>query len=181
MLFFNPLGDAKVKRLRYSLSSNYWIFGGKLVTLCPCGSEKDYDDCCGPYIEGKSLPEFPEQLMRSRYTAYTRADLLYIERTMAGEALNYFDPIHSGTWARAANWLGLTVVNTECRGDIGHVEFMVRYEINGEKKYLHEKSEFHRIDGRWFYTSGKTPKISPNAPCPCGSGGKFKKCCGSKI
>lgn len=24
-----------------------------------------------------------------------------------------------------------------------------------------------------------TPKISPNAPCPCGSGKKYKKCCGS--
>ena len=25
----------------------------------------------------------------------------------------------------------------------------------------------------------KAPKVSRNAPCPCGSGKKFKKCCGS--
>ena len=23
-------------------------------------------------------------------------------------------------------------------------------------------------------------KVKPNAPCPCGSGKKFKKCCGKK-
>lgn len=25
------------------------------------------------------------------------------------------------------------------------------------------------------------PKIPRNAPCPCGSGHKFKKCCGKKL
>ena len=28
-------------------------------------------------------------------------------------------------------------------------------------------------------SENKTPKISRNAPCPCGSGRKFKKCCGA--
>ena len=26
----------------------------------------------------------------------------------------------------------------------------------------------------------KAPKIYPNDPCPCGSGKKYKKCCGKK-
>ena len=44
-------------------------------------------------------------------------------------------------------------------------------------------------DGRWVYTgqvneSGKTvrreaPKVGRNDPCPCGSGKKYKKCCGA--
>jgi len=25
-----------------------------------------------------------------------------------------------------------------------------------------------------------TPKVYPNDPCPCGSGKKYKKCCGKK-
>jgi uncharacterized protein YchJ len=24
----------------------------------------------------------------------------------------------------------------------------------------------------------RTDKVKPNAPCPCGSGKKYKKCCG---
>jgi len=27
----------------------------------------------------------------------------------------------------------------------------------------------------------KTPKIGRNNPCPCNSGKKYKKCCGSKV
>ena len=43
-------------------------------------------------------------------------------------------------------------------------------------------------DGRWVYTGfeqpkgqpvrRETPKIGRNDPCPCGSGKKYKKCCG---
>lgn len=29
-------------------------------------------------------------------------------------------------------------------------------------------------------TIKKTPKVYPNDPCPCGSGKKYKKCCGRK-
>ncbi|MDQ5980957.1 MAG: motif domain protein, partial [Verrucomicrobiota bacterium] len=47
---------------------------------------------------------------------------------------------------------------------------------------------FGRDEGRWVYTGqvdepGKTvrretPKVGRNDPCPCGSGKKYKKCCG---
>ena len=52
----------------------------------------------------------------------------------------------------------------------------------------HERAEFSRIDGRWFYIDGEmikakpvvreAPKVGRNEPCPCGSGKKYKKCCG---
>ena len=52
---------------------------------------------------------------------------------------------------------------------------------------LTERSRFVRRDGQWYYLDGEyetettrreTPKIGRNDPCPCGSGKKFKKCCG---
>ena len=52
----------------------------------------------------------------------------------------------------------------------------------------HERSRFRREDGRWYYVSGENVRPSPtrraatagrNDPCPCGSGRKFKKCCGA--
>ncbi len=42
------------------------------VKLCPCGAMRDYVRCCGQYIDAAVLPESPEQLMRSRYTAFVR-------------------------------------------------------------------------------------------------------------
>lgn len=53
---------------------------------CPCKSGKRYADCCEPFITRINLPETPEQLMRSRYTAYSQANIDYIMGTMKGEA-----------------------------------------------------------------------------------------------
>jgi SEC-C motif-containing protein len=45
---------------------------------------------------------------------------------------------------------------------------------------LSEKSRFVRKDGRWVYVDGEPQvsraKVERNAPCPCGSGKKFKQC-----
>src|SRR5262249_12642121 len=48
---------------------------------CPCQSGQNLDQCCGPFIAGEAFPETAEQLMRSRYTAYTQANLGYIKKT----------------------------------------------------------------------------------------------------
>ncbi|HVL75240.1 MAG TPA: YchJ family metal-binding protein, partial [Noviherbaspirillum sp.] len=37
---------------------------------CPCGGQ-NYETCCARYIEGEALAQTAEQLMRSRYSAYT--------------------------------------------------------------------------------------------------------------
>ena len=36
------------------------------MTLCPCGSEKDYSACCEPLITGSQAAETAEALMRAR-------------------------------------------------------------------------------------------------------------------
>jgi SEC-C motif-containing protein len=46
---------------------------------------------------------------------------------------------------------------------------------------------FRKKDGSWYFTDGKmvgqmplhVEKIGRNDPCTCGSGKKFKKCCGA--
>ena len=47
---------------------------------------------------------------------------------------------------------------------------------------LEERSRFVRENDHWFYLDGEhsvTPlKPGRNDPCLCGSGRKFKKCCG---
>jgi SEC-C motif-containing protein len=58
---------------------------------CPCGSDKSQETCCDPFITGKALPNTAEKLMRSRYTAYTRADIDYLKKTMVPESRKGFD------------------------------------------------------------------------------------------
>jgi SEC-C motif-containing protein len=155
---------------------------------CPCGLNKNYTDCCGAFISGASIPSSPEELMRSRYTAYTQANIDYIVATMKSPAADRFDATTARAWAQQAKWEKLEVISTSAQPPRGFVEFIAYYEENRKRYTLHEASEFHLIDGRWFYIDGKTPAPQPvarthqpgrNDPCHCGSGKKFKKCCGN--
>ncbi|HUT76233.1 MAG TPA: SEC-C metal-binding domain-containing protein, partial [Polyangia bacterium] len=40
------------------------------MTPCPCGSSRDFADCCGPLLGGEGPAETAEALLRSRYTAF---------------------------------------------------------------------------------------------------------------
>lgn len=160
------------------------------MELCPCGSGKAFLDCCQRFISGQQLPATPEELMRSRYSAYTLADIEYIFKTMKGPASEDFDPESSREWAKKITWLKLEVLNsTLFSKQKGFVEFLAHYMHNNKNLVLHEISEFQFDNGQWYYFDGVTPekdqtgtkKIPRNDPCPCGSTKKFKKCCGSKI
>jgi len=146
---------------------------------CPCGSKKKFEKCCRVYIEGKKTPPTPEALMRSRYTAYTTANIDYIEQTMAGVAANEFDKERSKLWAEEADWKELKIVDTHIiDSNTGVVEFIAYYSIQDKPYHIHEISKFHCEDGHWFYVEGEQPKPGRNDPCICGGGKKYKRCCG---
>lgn len=153
-----------------------------LTHTCPCGQALPYELCCAIYLEGKDKPKVPEALMRSRYTAYSMGNTDYIKKTMRGKPLLGFNEIASANWAKSVQWLGLAVLKVyQEKEDVGFVEFVASYLENNMVKKIHELSEFHCVDGSWFYVDGeltKEPdlKISRNAPCPCSSQKKFKNC-----
>ena len=126
--------------------------------LCPCGTKKPYKGCCGQYISGQALPNTPEELMRSRYTAYTQANMDYIQDTMRDNALEKFNRERSQDWATKNTWVRLNVRKTffhDTDENIGYVIFSAYYwSENGYAKKLqelNETSEFKRLNGRWFY------------------------------
>lgn len=153
---------------------------------CPCGSNRIYKDCCGLFIDGKSLPKTAEALMRSRYTAYCIANMDYIKKTMQGKPLVEFQELTAMQWTRSVQWIGLKIIQTNSDSsdqDTGFVEFIATYREQGALANIHEVSQFKRINGNWYYVDGQEvikpalkQKISRNAPCPCGSMKKFKHC-----
>jgi len=117
--------------------------------------------------------------MRSRYTAYTLADIDYIERTMSDKALRDFDKQRSQVWAEQSKWQELKLVDSHnIDADTGTVEFIAYYSLQNKPYHIHEISQFKRQNGSWFYTDGEQPKPGRNDACICGSGKKYKKCCG---
>jgi SEC-C motif domain protein len=156
---------------------------------CPCGSERPHETCCGPYLAGRDTPKTAEALMRSRYCAFVFENVDYLEATSGGSAKDGFSAKDALSWSRNATFTNLTVHATEQGGEddsTGVVEFSATYTENGKVQVLHERSIFERTDGAWRYmgriknkpVARETPKVGRNDPCPCGSGQKFKKCCG---
>lgn len=156
------------------------------LNQCRCGSGKDYAECCGLYHSTEAAST-PEALMRSRYTAYTMANMDYIQSTMREKALLGFDPEQTRQWALSVVWIGLEVLNHRMENErLGFVEFIARFMEGNKIKAIHEISEFRFEQGQWFYVDGthqssaksRTLTLSRNAPCPCGSQKKFKNCHG---
>ena len=140
----------------------------KTPTGCPCGGPS-LATCCGPFIEGKALPATAEQLMRSRYTAYTLKDEAYLQATWHPSTRPQ-EPIISKN--EKLQWLGLEVKSAlrlrQRKADDADltkdtVEFVARFKINGRAQRLHEISNFVREpaeggDLRWFYVDGSFPE-----------------------
>ncbi len=121
--------------------------------MCPCGSGKNYTDCCAPYIEGGQDAPNPEALMRSRYTAYHQNNLDYIEKTMQGEPTRLFNRAEAETQNKETEWLTLTVYSSEAKGTRGTVSFLATFRYQGKVHGMQETSFFEKIEGKWYYTN----------------------------
>jgi SEC-C motif-containing protein len=167
------------------------------MSACYCGSGQNFAQCCQPLLQGLQHASAPEQLMRSRFSAYCCQHVDYIANT-------YHHSQHSSTarqeiadFAHAASFLDLQIeaaspitpievvanqqqlpVDAEA---VATVSFKVRFIFQDKLQHLIEQSRFVRCAGRWFYLDGQlaptaATKISRNELCPCGSGKKYKVC-----
>ncbi len=154
---------------------------------CPCHSGRPYILCCGPLLAGDLVALTAEALMRSRYTAYVSRDIAYLLRSW--HPTTRPDQINPDV---IPEWQGLLIVRTEQGAETdneGIVEFQATAVSLNKAWQLHEVRRFLKEDGQWLYVDGdikddssvvdkKVPKIGRNDPCHCGSGKKYKKCCG---
>lgn len=152
---------------------------------CPCGNSQPYEQCCGLFIDGKTIPDTAEKLMRSRYSAYTLQNDDYLLETWHPSTRPSEKPSDDDN----TTWTGLEILRTEkgSKGDKdGIVEFIAKCDVKGNASHIHETSNFLYEDSRWYYLDAQaqkpvrrdSPKIGRNDPCSCGSNKKFKKCCG---
>jgi len=162
--------------------------------LCPCKSGKTFGECCAPIIAGEAKAETAEQLMRARYTSYVTGDVKFLKTSAVKAVQEEFDEAASEAWSKAAEWHGLEIIRTEKggpRNKEGIVEFRALYTANDEFCNHHEVSTFVKEKDGWKFVDGEMlpetpivreePKVGRNDPCPCGSGKKYKKCCGKDL
>ncbi len=156
-------------------------------THCLCGSGVDDQQCCGPYHSGEKIPATAEALMRSRYSAYVLRNAVYLQETWGANKR----PEKIDFSREKTDWLRLEVIETK-KGGIkdskGVVAFKAFFMQDGEEHVMNEVSRFTKINGRWFYLGGVIKSMckvglqtnqGKSALCACGSGKKFKRCCGA--
>lgn len=153
---------------------------------CPCGSLLPYVECCGMYHTQKTHAPTAETLMRSRYSAFVLQLSEYVlatwDKTTRPKTLDFEED--------QTVWTRLEILNCKkglAKDEKGLVEFKAHYQLHDKEYILHELSRFVRRQGQWFYLDGTVkaiakPKVETalglNAACACGSGKKFKRCCG---
>ena len=158
-----------------------------------------YHQCCEPLHKQAQLATTAEQLMRSRYSAFVLQLVDYIVATTLPSQQPLLDKLAIKTWAKQTNWAGLEIIHHNPKVGKRHaqVEFKAYFTAAEELQYHHELSTFVKIKvksadkiakaktiEKWFFIdptvdmviSGKA--VSQKQPCICGSGEKFKRCCG---
>lgn len=162
------------------------------MSSCPCGSQIEYSECCAQLHQGNKTAEKAVELMKARYSAFVKEEIDFIDSTHVPGTVD-FNREEAAEWAKNSIWKKLEIVKTENgepSDDNGIVEFKAFYDDQKGNQYIHhEIAKFKKMDGKWFYEDGEipdttpftraTPKVGRNEPCPCGSGKKFKKCCGA--
>lgn len=173
-------------------------------TLCPCGSNKEYASCCQPLLQNLAKATSAEQLMRARYSAFVKGEIEFLYQSLAPESRADYDAKATKDWSASVQWKGLKILRTEAgssQDSTGVVEFVATYEKDKKGLDHHEVSHFRKDDkGTWYFIDGdghthpegeghshspvqtvvrEGPKIGRNDPCTCGSGKKYKKCCGA--
>ncbi len=159
--------------------------------ICPCGSGQTYDVCCAPIIKGEVKANTAESLMRARYTAYVYSEIDFILKTILPKPDEKFDEKGIRRWSEKSEWVSLEIVQTQKGGpddDTGSVEFIANYRQKEVLRKHHEMASFKKNNGDWLFDEGvpvtpdtytrSEPKVGRNDPCTCGSGKKYKKCCG---
>ena len=125
-------------------------------TNCTCGQQLPFENCCGRFLDFNQLAKTPEQLMRSRYSAYARGGYgQYLLDTWLPSMTNSMTA--AALSERSIEWVELQVLDQSQDGDEGTVEFNAFFVSDSdEREVLHEKSAFQRVAGHWLYVSGET-------------------------
>jgi len=167
------------------------------MSVCPCRAltpenALSLENCCLPLIQGKAKAKTAEDLLRARYTAFTRGDVDYILDSHHSKTVGDVKREEIEDWSKNSKWLGLKVVQSEAgttADDQGTIIFCAQYEADGKQNDHWEQSFFEKEKGEWRFLDARgiqtgpfrrqEPKVGRNDPCSCGSGKKFKKCHGA--
>jgi SEC-C motif-containing protein len=134
-----------------------------MAELCPCGSTRAYDECCGPFHRGAEPPT-PETLMRSRFAAFAKRDFAYVWKTLHTEHAEKREGASRDAWlteiregTKLLRYKKLRVLDVSEGPDVEgyhHVLFHVLVMRNRQDVSFAEDSRFLHDGEGWRYVDG---------------------------
>lgn len=161
-------------------------------TACFCGSRLLFEQCCQPFTTCNIQAQTPEQLMRSRFSAYAMGNGQYVYDTYAKSSQTSQSVKEISDWSKACVWVALqihsinnnAVTITELPEQF--VEFSAfyiadetLYELRENSRFVLEniKLEHYKENNsqnlQWRYIDGdiiehcELTKIKRKDLCPC--------------
>ena len=115
---------------------------------CPCNPSKLYTDCCKKAHQNILSVTTPEELMRSRYSAFVMANIHYLQESHHSSTRpSEVEKKEILTWTKSVEWVKLTVLkSTE-----NTVEFKAYFYEDGSLNMIHENSFFVKENNHWVY------------------------------
>jgi|TARA_B100000795_G_C22805885_1_gene444851 SEC-C motif-containing protein len=124
--------------------------------ICPCGKYRAYKACCGKIHIHITEAVSAEDLMRSRYSAFTMGMGIYLNESHCISTRNELEINNIEKWAKSVKWIRLEILNSTLGtlNDLeGTVEFKAYFKEGLINKVIHENSKFIKTDNIWFYHS----------------------------
>ncbi len=121
---------------------------------CFCGNPETFSECCQQFISSKKFPETPEQLMRSRYSAYATGEIDYLIDSTHPSTRKLYSRTEIARWMLSNKWLKLEIIKSVDT----LVEFKAHFEEGLKSPEIHhERSTFQKENGRWYFLDGIDP------------------------
>lgn len=128
------------------------------MTTCHCGHEQNYDICCGSIHHDIANALTAESLMRSRYSAFCKADGDFLSKSQAKKYAPSPSEIKDiVAWAKSVTWVKLEVLETTNgleNNKTGTVKFKATYFDADGMGIIEENSLFEKENGHWVYVTG---------------------------
>ncbi len=154
---------------------------------CFCGTNLPFEQCCQPLINQNKLAQTPEQLMRSRFSAYATREYQYIFDTYAKQSQSELSVEDIQSSGEDSHWFSLVIYTSEILENEKEqfVEFSAFYITDDILYEMREKSRFvledvnKVVDGhennneQWRYVDGDIikhcllEKVTRKQICPC--------------
>ena len=128
--------------------------------ICPCSSGIMYSLCCRKYHEGKEDTKTPQELVKSRFSAYALSLADYIIRTTHKNSPIYSQNMDEWKklildFSKSTDFKKLEIYNVEEENNRASVCFTAYLEQNGYDATFAEISNFIKENNKWYYIKGQ--------------------------